>query len=68
VLGQAHNIDSLSKRIPDIDELLKWKSAYSEIQRESKKEMQNESKDLSKRIENLEKTFLENSIDIYDPA
>lgn len=37
------------------------------MQRESKKEMQTVSKDLSKRIENLEKTFLENSIDIYDP-
>jgi hypothetical protein len=67
-LGQAHNIDSLSKRTQDLDELLKWKTAYSEIQRESKKEMQIESKNLSKRIENLEKTFMENSIDIYDPA
>ena len=67
-MGQAHNIDGLTKRTQEIDDILKWKSAYTDMQRESKKEMQNESKNLSKRIENLEKTFLENSIDIYDPA
>jgi hypothetical protein len=39
VLGQAHNIDGLTKRTHEIDDLLKWKSAYTEIQRESKKEM-----------------------------
>jgi hypothetical protein len=57
VAGQTHNISELAKRTEDIDDLLKWKTAYIEIQRDSKKELTSTNKDLSKRIENLEKTF-----------